>query len=371
MQASSQQQQVANNIVFALRMGVFRSESTVWQWEREQNFFEEMIRNQNITVLFKQYFRISKETFTNLCNLLQPVLQKQETNLRNPVGLEKRVAIAIRRLAKGDSFTSLSMQFGVGSSTCHAICKEFESHLCTIRGDFIKFPRTREEAQNAINEFEQFSNIPQIVGVVDGSHISILAPTENKEDYFNRKHDYSVNLMGILNHKMMFLHASVGFPGSIHDSRAFQLTEVHNEIENGDLLSQPTSEISGLNVRPQIIGDSAFPDRGWILKQYSNNLTPTERRFNRKLCSARVVVEQGFSRWRILFKKNEQNLSNVARTVTAAVVLHNFCLLNDDLFEEEVEVEDNQNREEAEEICNDARNVRNAICDHLVEQNSI
>jgi len=287
MQASSQQQQVANNIVFALRIGIFRSESTVWQWEREQNFFEEMIRNQNITVLFKQYFRISKETFTNLCNLLQPVLQN------------------------------------------------------TIRGDFIKFPRTREEAQNAINEFEQFSNIPQIVGVVDGSHISILAPTENKEDYFNRKHDYSVNLMGILNHKMMFLHASVGFPGSIHDSRAFQLTEVHNEI--GDLLSQPTSEISGLNVRPQIIGDSAFPDRGWILKQYSNNLTPTERRFNRKLCSARVVVEQGFgllkSRWRILFKKNEQNLSNVARTVTAAVVLHNFCLLNDDLFEEEVEVE--------------------------------
>jgi len=87
------------------------------------------------------------------------------------------------------------------------------------------------------------------------------------------------------------------------------------------------------------------------------------------------VVEQGFgllkSRWRILFKKNEQNLSNVARTVTAAVVLHNFCLLNDDLFEEEVEVEDNQNREEAEEICNDARNVRNAICDHLVEQNII
>ena len=335
-----------------------------------------MVRNQNITILFKQYFRISKETFTNLCNLLRPLLQKQETNFRHPIGVEKRVAIAIRRLAKGDFFTSLSLQFGAGSSTCHEICKEFETHLCSLRENYVKFPKTQEEIQNAINSFEEFSEIPQVMGAVDGSHISILAPSDNKEDYFNRKHDYSVNLMGILDHRMMFLYAAVGFPGSIHDSRAFQLTDVHHDIENGDLLSQPTAEISGLYVKPQIIGDSAFPDRNWILKPYpNNNLTPTERRFNRKLCSARVVVEQGFgllkSRWRILFKKNEQNLDTVARTVTAAIVLHNFCLQNNDLFQEEVENDDNQIEQEANEICNVARDVRNAICDHLVEQNII
>lgn len=88
-----------------------------------------------------------------------------------------------------------------------------------------------------------------------------------------------------------------------------------------------------------------------------------------------MVVEQGFgllkSRWRILFKKNEQNLDTVARTVTAAIVLHNFCLQNNDLFQEEVENDDNQIEQEANEICNVARDVRNAICDHLVEQNII
>ena len=378
MQASGQQQQVAGTIALVVQMRNFQGERNIWQWERDQNFFEEMFRNDNMKIIFKQYFRINKETFNNLCEILRPELSKRNTQLRNAVNLEKRVAIAIRRLAKGDSFTSLSMQFGVGSSTCHAICNDFETHLCNIRGDYVKFPVTRDEVQRVINDFQEMSGFPQIAGLIDGTHITILAPSDNKEDYFNRKHQYSVNLMGILDSKQMFLHASVGYPGSIHDSRVLQLSNIYNEIENGDLLSDPITQISGLNIRPQIIGDSAFPDRSWILKPYpDNNRTPTETGFNKKLCGTRVIVEQGFgllkSRWRILFKKNEQQLSNVARTVTAAVVMHNFCLQNGDQFEEEINIDYDDNQENAVEnnICDEARNVRNAICDHLVEQNII
>ena len=347
-------------------------ERNIWQWNRDQNFFEEMHRNNNIQLLFTEYFRINKETFNNLCEILRPELSNQNTQLRNAVDLEKRVAIAIRRLAKGDSFTSLSMQFGVGSSTCHAICQEFEATLCNIRGRYIKFPYTRNEAQRIINDFQELNGIPQIVGIVDGSHIPIIAPNENKEDYFNRKHHYSVNLMGIVDSKQKFLYASVGYPGSIHDSRVLQLSSVYNGIENGDLLSNPIVRISGLNIKPQIIGDSAFPDRSWILKPYSDiNLTPTERQFSKKLCGIREIIEQAFgmlkSRQRILFKKNEQKLENVTRTVTAAVVMHNFCLQNGDYFGN-VEIENNRDdRNDFAEnnICNEARNVRNAICDYM------
>lgn len=188
LHSSGNQEQVPILIALVLNLRNHTSERVVWQWERDQNFFEEMFRNQNIQLLFKQYFRINKETFNKLCNLLRPELEKETTQLRSPVTLEKRVAIAIRRLAKGDSFTSLSMQFGVGSSTCHMICKEFENHLCNIRNNYIKFPNTREKVQRIIDQFEDFCEIPQIVGVIDGSHVTILAPAENKEDYFNRKH---------------------------------------------------------------------------------------------------------------------------------------------------------------------------------------
>ena len=70
-----------------------------------------------------------------------------------------------------------------------------------------------------MTNFEETSQLPQIGGVVDGLHIPIFAPGENKEDYFNRKHAYSVNLVGVVDINMLFLHASVGHLGNIQDSR--------------------------------------------------------------------------------------------------------------------------------------------------------
>ena len=82
--------------------------------------------------------------------------------------------------------------------------------------NFLKINKNQDQIQRHITNFEETSQVPQVVGVVDGSHISILAPGENKEDYFNLKHAYSVNLLGVGDINMLFLCASVGYPGSIH-----------------------------------------------------------------------------------------------------------------------------------------------------------
>ena len=114
-------------------------------------------------------------------------------NNTSPVPIKKWIAISIRCLAKGDLFLSLSLQFGIGTSTCHSICAEFESALCTIHNEYIKFPQNQDQVQRHITNVEETSQIPQIVGIADGSHIPILVPGENKEGYFNQKHVYSVN----------------------------------------------------------------------------------------------------------------------------------------------------------------------------------
>ena len=257
---------------------------------------EEKHTNASIQVLWKEFFRISKDTFTPLCYLLRLRLEKQLTQFQSPVPNEKRVAIGIRRLAKGDSFSSLSLQFGVGTSTCHSICTGFEYALCTLCNEYIKFPKNQDQIQRHITNFEETSQLPQIVCIADGSHIPILAPGENKEDYFNRKHGYSVNLLGVVDINMLFLYASVGYLGSIHDSRILQLSDIYQKIEHKNLLSVPLREITGFLIKPQMIGDSALTNRSWIIKPYPNHavLTPTERCFHAKLCGVICVVEQAF-----------------------------------------------------------------------------
>ena len=70
-----------------------------------------------------------------------------------------------------------------------------------------------------MDEFEESYGIPQIMGAIDGRHIEINAPPDNHEDYFNQKQHYSVNLQGIIDSNLKFIHVTVGYPGSLHDAR--------------------------------------------------------------------------------------------------------------------------------------------------------
>ena len=80
-----------------------------------------------------------------------------------------------------------------------------------LKNQFIKFPLRRQELEELMDEFEEEYKIPQIVGAVDGCHIEISAPPDNREDYFNRKQHYSVNLQAIVNCSLKFMSAHYYF----------------------------------------------------------------------------------------------------------------------------------------------------------------
>ena len=223
-------------------------------------------------------------------------------------------------------------------STAKTICAEFELSLLRLKDQFIKFPLTRQELQELMDEFEDEYGIPQIVGAIDGCHIEINAPPDNHEDYFNRKQHYSVNLQAIVNCNLKFTHVSFGYPGSIHDARVLRLRGLFDLGENEQILTSPIKIVSGTEIPPLIIGDSAYPLLKWLIKPYSNrgHLTPDEREFNKKLSAARSVVERAFGmlkgRWRLLLKKVEQQTRTLSKTVLAACVLHNICIDHGDLY---------------------------------------
>lgn len=71
---------------------------------------------------FKHFFRASKTTFSYICSLVrEDLISRPPSGLINIEGrllsVEKQVAIALRRLASGDSQVSVGAAFGVGQST--------------------------------------------------------------------------------------------------------------------------------------------------------------------------------------------------------------------------------------------------------------
>jgi hypothetical protein len=71
-------------------------------------------------------------------------------------------------------------------------------------------------------------------------------------------------------------------------------------------------KIGGLEIRPYLLGDAAYPSRLYLLKSFKPSVNDLmfqdKRRFDEYLNSGRVVIEQAFGalkiRWRILKNLN-------------------------------------------------------------------
>ena len=71
-----------------------------------------------------------------------------------------------------------------------------------------------------------------MIGAVDGSHIPVgRVPSAHQDEYINRKMQHSVNLIAVCDAKKKFTYVNVGFPGTAHDARVFQLSGVARDIE--------------------------------------------------------------------------------------------------------------------------------------------
>ena len=144
-----------------------------------------------------------------------------------------------------------------------------------------------------------------------------------------------------MNSRLRFQHVAVGYRGSIHDARVLRVRGIFDLAENEEILSARTRMVNGGLLKPMLVGDSAYPLKNWLIKPFSNRgrLSPQKRRFNEKLSAMRSVIERAFGllkkRWRLLLKKIEQSHASVPRSVTAACVLHNFCVMQGDSFDDD------------------------------------
>ena len=232
----------------------FRKRKIAWVLERPQFWFEHMVLSHYENNIWREHFRISRQTFRFVCDLVRPHLARQDTNMRKAIPVEKRVAVALWRLATGNSYRSTGLVFGVGRCTAMNLKDEFCSALLMSANDFIKFPKGEAETKRAIQAFQEISCFPQVVGAIDGSHIPIIAPKIDPNDYYNRKQFHSIVLQGVADADGRFIHVSTGYAGSIHDARVLRMSSLVNEVEDRTILVSPVIRTgTGEEIRPLLV----------------------------------------------------------------------------------------------------------------------
>ncbi|KAH6937786.1 hypothetical protein HPB50_004057 [Hyalomma asiaticum] len=178
---------IANNFLLtASVLSSSRAPKEAWAFARHGRWFEDTLPNlgdQN----FRQSFRVSPTTFKYLVDVCRPTMERQTTNMREAVPVEKRVAVALYKLCSSAEDRTVAHLFDLGRSTVNIIYREFcKTVVALLEPEWVKM-LTENDMERHIAEFYSSTGFPQGVGALDGCHFPVSPPKEHASDYYNYK----------------------------------------------------------------------------------------------------------------------------------------------------------------------------------------
>lgn len=293
-----------------------------------------------------QRFHVSKDTFYLLCNTLKPQFPQAgllTSSSKLTLPLEKRVAVALIRLATNMDYSLLSELFSENINTLSQCVREVcDAIIMLLKPLYMHHPGAQELAENA-RAFHMKWGFPHCVGVIDTLHIPIRSPPlAARECWRSKTHgNHSVVMQGVVNAQGCFWDVCVGFPGGTDDATVLQSSELWIMARDGGLSPQPPLLLMGQPVGYLLLGDEGYPLHNWLMKSYpsASQLTPPQCHFNSRLNDCRTVIDTAFSRlrarWQCTQRRSESHLELVPMMALACCVLHNVCEMHGDPFRDE------------------------------------
>ncbi|XP_065321355.1 uncharacterized protein LOC135928818 [Gordionus sp. m RMFG-2023] len=209
-------------------------------------------------------------------------------------------------------------------TTCTAIFEVLENiHLK---------PPNLNDLKIIADQFEKSWNFPNCVGAIDGKHIEIRNPAKSGSLYYNYKQYFSIIPQALVDGRGRFMVIAVGSYGSESDGGVYSNSLLSKMIENGDIDIPPPKILPNSNIiLPHVfVADDAYPLKYYIMKPYKGKLSHIQENFNYRLSRARRMVECTFgilaSKWRILNRALDTNITNSELIIKTCALLHNLVI---------------------------------------------
>ena len=148
---------------------------------------------------WRNYMRMDRHLFTAILQSITGNISKQDTRCRLAIPPSERLAVTLRYLATGESFTSLHFQFRMGKSTIAQMIPEVCNAIFTcLKDEFLKTPTTTNQWKTISEQYFNMWNFPHCLGSLDGKHIVMRKSWHAGSVYHNYKGTESIVLMAIV-----------------------------------------------------------------------------------------------------------------------------------------------------------------------------
>ncbi|KAK3193731.1 hypothetical protein Dsin_025041 [Dipteronia sinensis] len=336
---------------------------------------------------FKYFFRVSKKTFEYICSLVrEDLVSRPPSGLINIEGrllsVEKQVAIALRRLASGESQVSVGIAFGVGQSTVSQVTWRFIEALEERAKHHLKWPDS-SRMEEIKSSFEALFGLPNSCGAIDATHIIMTLPAvQTSDDWCDQENNYSMLVQGIVDHEMRFIDIVTGWPGGMDVSRLLKFSGFFKLCEAGQRLNGNMRTLAaGVKLREYIVGGAGYPLLQWLITPYENHgLSASMSDFCAMHEAARSLAVKAFLQlkggWRILnkvmWRPDKRKLPSV---ILVCCLLHNIIIDSGDQLHPDVALSGHHDSGYGEQFCKQVdpmgKNLREKLDRHLQHNKEI
>lgn len=287
---------------------------------------------------FRFHTRMDRRSFGVVLNVLESqcahVFENKSFNKQIPVAKQLHMALfTLGFYGNAASFMAgahkYSFSVGMITNARDRVC----SALFGIMHKYITWPDAEERARLCA-DVEKKHGYKWCFFAVDGTtHPLLIAPKMEKESFYDRKKQYSINALVTNDFCCKVVSLVVGYPGSAHDERVMKKARYNQEHNNAAYF---TNKEHGL-------GDAAFKATIRVVPTYKKPLAdlPENTTYNFHHSSLRISAEhtigmvknrfQGLKQVR-LFIKDAASYHKTVQYICAAYVLHNMILEERDLW---------------------------------------
>ena len=285
-------------------------------------------------VEFLAHFRMSRSAFWVIHDLIKyHEVFLQQNNHRQQYPVELQLLVFLKRLGsegvEGNN-TKVASFFGIGKGSVDNYVNRVRKAVLSMKADIIRWPDAEERARIK-KEIKINYGFQQCIGIIDGTIIVLCQkPSYYGESYFCRKQCYAVNVQVVCDHKGRIIYLVGGWPGSMHDNRAWRNCKVFNNAK----------EYFSITLGEYLLGDCAYSACRFIVQSFKKiagqaNLPASKEFFNTQVGKVRVKSEHCIGILKNRFPalrrcnihiRSQKDIKRLLQIVDCAAILHNILV---------------------------------------------